>query len=117
MPNISFDIFYDQDILNITASRGQVAKIKPAWKVRSAPKLAPKVPLQPPTSVFAPTTRQIQELPDDYDETQSEKPKSEKKSAGKPQKLGKPKASQKAAEKPKDTDKPVEASKPKQAQS
>ena len=39
MPNISFDIFFDDDILNITASRGKVPKIKPEWKVRTAPKL------------------------------------------------------------------------------
>jgi len=43
MPNISFDIFYDQDILNFTATRaGAVPKVKPEWKVKSAPKLAPK---------------------------------------------------------------------------
>jgi len=43
MPNLSFDIFYDQDILNFTATRaGAVPKVKPEWKVKSAPKLAPK---------------------------------------------------------------------------
>jgi hypothetical protein len=43
MPNISFDIFFDQDFINITATRGKVApKAKPEWKVRSAPKLPPK---------------------------------------------------------------------------
>lgn len=48
MPNISFDIFYDKDILNFTATRGkQVPKIKPAWKTRTAPKLAPKEPDAP----------------------------------------------------------------------
>ena len=43
MPNISFDIFFDQDFINITATRGKTApKAKPEWKVRSAPKLPPK---------------------------------------------------------------------------
>ena len=48
MPNINFDIFYDTDTVNFTASRGTAApKVKPAWKVRSAPKLPPKTPPQP----------------------------------------------------------------------
>jgi hypothetical protein len=48
MPNINFDIFYDLDTVNFTASRGTAApKVKPAWKVRSAPKLPPKEPPQP----------------------------------------------------------------------
>lgn len=43
MPNISFDIFFDQDFINVTATRGKTApKAKPEWKVRSAPKLPPK---------------------------------------------------------------------------
>ena len=44
MPNISFDIFFDQDFLNFTATRsgGSAPKVKPAWKVRTAPKLPPK---------------------------------------------------------------------------
>jgi len=43
MPNISFDVFYDQDFVNFTVSRGGAApKAKPAWKIRSAPKLPPK---------------------------------------------------------------------------
>ncbi|EXJ54052.1 hypothetical protein A1O7_09389 [Cladophialophora yegresii CBS 114405] len=43
MPNVSFDIFFDKDFINITATRGQTApKAKPEWKVRSAPKLPPK---------------------------------------------------------------------------
>jgi hypothetical protein len=56
MPNINFDIFYDKDVINFTASRGTSApKVKPAWKVRSAPKLPPKVPPQPPTvAAFGP---------------------------------------------------------------
>ena len=49
MPNISFDIFFDKDFVNISASRGRVApKAKPEWKVRQAPKLPPKeVPVEP----------------------------------------------------------------------
>lgn len=43
MPNISFDIFFDKDFINVTASRGKVApKAKPEWKVRTAPKLPPR---------------------------------------------------------------------------
>ena len=43
MPNVSFDIFFDKDFINVTATRGQTApKAKPEWKVRSAPKLPPK---------------------------------------------------------------------------
>jgi len=43
MPNVSFDIFFDKDFINITATRGQTApKAKPEWKVRTAPKLPPK---------------------------------------------------------------------------
>lgn len=55
MPNISFDIFFQDDIINLTATRsaGSAPKVKPAWKVRTAPKLPPKEPVQPPTSVFA----------------------------------------------------------------
>ncbi|MCJ1358929.1 MAG: hypothetical protein MMC33_008929 [Icmadophila ericetorum] len=52
MPNISFDIFFNQDIINITASRSQGApKVKPDWKVRSAPKIAPKE-IPTPTTAF-----------------------------------------------------------------
>lgn len=43
MPNISFDVFFDQDFINVSASRGKHApKAKPDWKVRTAPKLPPK---------------------------------------------------------------------------
>jgi len=43
MPNVSFDIFYDLDFVNVTATRsGAAPKVKPAWKVRTAPKLPPK---------------------------------------------------------------------------
>ena len=46
MPNIDLQFFYDQDVFNFTATRSQsgAPKIKPAWKVRTAPKLAPKEP-------------------------------------------------------------------------
>ena len=49
MPNISFDIFFDKDFVNISAARGRTApKAKPEWKVRTAPKLPPKdVPAEP----------------------------------------------------------------------
>jgi hypothetical protein len=48
MPNINFDIFYDTDTFNITASRGiKAPKVKPSWKVRNAPKLPPKEPPLP----------------------------------------------------------------------
>ena len=58
MPNISFDIFYNLDTINITATRGEKApKVKPDWKVRSAPKLPPKTPPQPPTAAFANPTK------------------------------------------------------------
>jgi hypothetical protein len=53
MPNISLDIFFNEDVINITASRGSKApKVKPEWKTRTAPKLPPKTPPQPPTAVF-----------------------------------------------------------------
>ena len=43
MPNLSLDIFFDNDIINVTASRAkETPRVKPAWKVRSAPKL-PKI--------------------------------------------------------------------------
>ena len=59
MPNISFDIFFNEDTVNITATRGTAApKVKPDWKVRSAPKLPPKTPPQPATAAFANPTKQ-----------------------------------------------------------
>lgn len=65
MPNISFDIFFNDDTLNFTASRSQGApKVKPAWKVRSAPKLQPSVPKTPGTAGFAKPSPRIEELPD-----------------------------------------------------
>ena len=54
MPNLSFDIFFNEDTVNVTATRGKAApKIKPDWKVRSAPKLPPKTPSLPATAAFA----------------------------------------------------------------
>jgi hypothetical protein len=62
MPNINFDIFYDTDTINITASRGTNApRAKPSWKIRQAPKLPPREPPQPPAAkAFGPksTTQQ-----------------------------------------------------------
>lgn len=59
MPNISFDIFFNEDVVNITASRGNSApKVKPGWKTRVAPKLPPKEPPQPATAVFAKPSRE-----------------------------------------------------------
>lgn len=54
MPNISFDIFFNDDLINITASRSQGApKVKPGWKARSAPKIAQKSK-PTPESAFGP---------------------------------------------------------------
>jgi len=59
MPNISFDVFYDQDFVNFTVSRGKAApKAKPAWKVRSAPKLPPKEIPAPTRPVARPAPRE-----------------------------------------------------------
>ena len=59
MPNISFDIFFDKDFLNVSASRGRVApKAKPEWKVRSAPKLPPKEIPTDPVSTPRPAQRE-----------------------------------------------------------
>lgn len=58
MPNISFDIFFDQDFINISASRGKHApKAKPEWKVRTAPKLPPKEKPADPTATPRPEAR------------------------------------------------------------
>ena len=63
MPNISFDIFFDQDFINVTATRGKTApKAKPEWKVRSAPKLPPKEkPVDHSGAVRPPTRPKINE--------------------------------------------------------
>ena len=63
MPNVSFDIFFDQDFINVTATRGKTApKAKPEWKVRSAPKLPPKAPAaSQPGSVRPPQRPKINE--------------------------------------------------------
>ena len=58
MPNISFDIFFDQDFINVSASRGKHApKAKPEWKVRTAPKLPPKEQPADPTATPRPVAR------------------------------------------------------------
>lgn len=66
MPNISFDIFYNTDLVNFTVSRsGGAPKVKPDWKVRQAPKLAPK-PKPTPENTFgrqAPRPSQQKKLP------------------------------------------------------
>jgi len=59
MPNVSFDIFFDQDFINVTASRGKVApKAKPEWKIRTAPKLPPKEESADPLSTPHPPKRE-----------------------------------------------------------
>ncbi|OAP55694.1 hypothetical protein AYL99_09846 [Fonsecaea erecta] len=59
MPNVSFDIFFDKDFINITATRGQTApKAKPEWKVRTAPKLPPKPVVEDHTGTPRPPPRQ-----------------------------------------------------------
>lgn len=51
MPNVSFDIFFDKDFINITATRGYKApKAKPEWKVRTLPKLPPKPQPEDPSN-------------------------------------------------------------------
>jgi len=58
MPNISFDIFFDQDFINVSASRGKHApKAKPEWKVRTVPKLPPKELPADPNSTPRPAPR------------------------------------------------------------
>jgi len=100
MPNISFDIFYNTDLVNFTISRsGGAPKAKPDWKIRQAPKLAPK-PKPTPENTFGPPKTsqqkpsQQKELPagtNEVEEVQSEagdnaeKPKKFKKQ---PPKLG-----------------------------
>ena len=95
MPNISFDIFFQDDIINLTATRsaGSAPKVKPAWKVRTAPKLPPKEPIQPKTAVFG---------------------KPEQKQLTAPEPKAAPKAAPKAKEAPAvngETKKPAEAKK------
>lgn len=59
MPNVSFDVFFDKDFINITATRGTTApKAKPEWKVRTAPKLPPKEKPQDINSTPRPPPRQ-----------------------------------------------------------
>ena len=80
MPNISFDVFFTDDVINVTASRSNGApKVKPEWKVRTAPKLPPKEPPSAPTAVFGKSNPRITEL-------------GEEKEKRKPPKLGPSKA-------------------------
>ncbi|KIV98012.1 hypothetical protein PV10_01706 [Exophiala mesophila] len=59
MPNVSFDVFFDKDFINITATRGTTApKAKPEWKVRTAPKLPPKEKPQEANTTPRPPPRQ-----------------------------------------------------------
>jgi len=91
MPNISFDVFYNTDIINFTATRsGAAPRVKPDWKVRSAPKLAPKQVPTPansfgrkditngeekkkaPAKLNKPSSSRFEELPDDADSAAGE---------------------------------------------
>ena len=75
MPNISFDIFYTADLVNFTVSRsGGAPRAKPDWKVRQAPKLAPK-PKPTPENTFGKKPYQEKKLPEgtaEIEEVQSE---------------------------------------------
>ena len=79
MPNINFDIFFDQDFINFTATRSQGApKVKPAWKTRTAPKLPPKaIPapnkLDPRPAPKLRAAPRVVELPDDEPEASTSK--------------------------------------------
>jgi len=98
MPNISFDIFFQEDIINITASRsgGSAPKIKPAWKVRTAPKLPPKEPpVNPKTAAFGPPKLLKQASPES-----SKTPSKPSATASKPS-TAKPAANPKETPKPK----------------
>jgi hypothetical protein len=82
MPNISFDIFFNDDTINLTASRSKFApKVKPTWKIRSAPKLEPAKPKTPGVSVFAPgaqrpkPTPRVEELSDSASSSPAPTPK------------------------------------------
>jgi len=103
MPNVSFDIFFDKDFINITATRGVTApKAKPEWKVRTAPKLPPKPveedhsgrakppPREKLTSLRQPAQHQKKET--DGDSTKENAPQTEQKEKKKPAKLGPKKA-------------------------
>ena len=75
MPNISFDIFYNTDLINFTISRsGGAPRAKPDWKIRQAPKLAPK-PKPTPENTFGKKPSQQKQLPKgtaEVEEVQSE---------------------------------------------
>lgn len=99
MPNISFDVFFDQDFINVSASRGKHApKAKPDWKVRTAPKLPPKeqpadpsgTPRPPPRPTIN-STRQAasaNEAPKDQKSTDDTASQAGDKQRRKPPKLG-----------------------------
>lgn len=58
MAHISADLIFDSDFLNFTITNANAApKIKPAWKVRTAPKLPPKQKALPQSSVARPAPR------------------------------------------------------------
>lgn len=107
MPNISFDVFFDKDFINITATRGQTApKAKPQWKVRTAPKLPPKpaeqsangTPRPPPRDKLTSTRQSLQKKPpstsaaDKAAETSNTASQTDVKERRKPPKLGPKKA-------------------------
>ena len=108
MPNISLDIFFDQDILNVTATRSRTTpRVKPAWKVRTAPKLPLPEGPDPKTKHFGP--QKLQGAP----KTAASKPNStpaaskpaasaDKPAEGQPKKL--PKLPPKARPQPKTQD-------------
>jgi hypothetical protein len=90
MPNISFDIFFDQDFINVTATRGRTApKAKPEWKVRSAPKLPPKPAAPPePGSVRPPQRPKINEADEKVTDVSDAGSQTADKPKRKPPKLG-----------------------------
>jgi len=114
MPNISFDIFFDQDFINITATRTQgVPKVKPEWKVRTAPKLPPKeVPALPKTATPRPVTKlqrpRIQGPPASKPSvngvTNGNQPEANGRGNQKPVANGKPAAAPKSLPKPKESE-------------
>ncbi|KAL6247468.1 hypothetical protein RBB50_005814 [Rhinocladiella similis] len=100
MPNVSFDIFFDKDFINITATRGHTApKAKPEWKVRTAPKLPPKpqpedhsgTPRPPPREKLTSTRQSIappKQLPEKAVDNSDAVSQTSEKTRRKPPKLG-----------------------------
>lgn len=115
MPNISFDIFFNEDIVNVTASRsqGSAPKVKPGWKTRTAPKLPKKQ--EPKTSAFAKPTPRITEVEDSEEEKPQEKKETPKKKEEPPKKKEEPKKQESKEGEKKKIPKlaPKQASKPK----